>query len=72
MQIVKNGAGRGVYAAPWMGPNGEIVLLAITKEHKLAGDPVTVPVGASHHAAADALWERLDADDPIPGLRIVV
>ena len=45
-----------VYRAPWHGPNGEVVLLAITSTgHLLTGAPVVVPLGADPLAAADAL-----------------
>jgi hypothetical protein len=71
MRVAKIGAGRGVYVAPWMGPDGEIVLLAISRERRLVGEPFTVPIGGNHVAAGEALWERLDIADPIPDLKIV-
>lgn len=51
---------RGVWAAPWIGPNGEVVLLGVTNERKLALDPVTVPDGASRVAAADRIWDAIE------------
>lgn len=71
MQTAKFGLGRGVYVAPWMGPKGEIVLIALTRFRKLAGEPFVVPIGSSHVLAGDALWERLEHDDPIPRLQII-
>lgn len=68
---VGSGLTRGVYVAPWMGPNGEIVLIAVTRERKLAGDPVTVPHGTSHLLAGDELWARLERADPLPCLKIL-
>jgi hypothetical protein len=65
------GFGRGVWMAPWMGQNGETILVAVTRERKLACDPVLVPPGGNHVAASDALWARLDGHDPIPNLKLV-
>ena len=64
--IFADGPGRGVWVAPWKGPHQELVLIAIRQDHRLAGEPVTVPAGANQALAADALWERLDREDP-PG-----
>ncbi len=63
--------GRGVWIAPWVGPNGETVLLAITRFRKLVGEPVTIPNGTSHHVACDALWAQLDQEDPTPKLAVL-
>src|SRR4051812_13197393 len=54
---------RGVWQAPWFGPDGQRVLLAVTSRGTLAEDPVVLPHGASLVAAADrldALLERVD------------
>lgn len=57
---------RGVWKALWQGPSGEIVLLAITSDHKLlTGTPHMISAGADHIAAADALWELLEVRDPV-------
>jgi hypothetical protein len=69
--VFSDGPGRGVYVAPWVGPKGELVLLAIRHDHRLAGDPYTIPNGANQALAADALWERLEREDPPPTLRII-
>jgi hypothetical protein len=62
---------RGVWQAPWLGPDGELVLIAITRSHALHGGPVVVPHGASRVDAADRLWALLERDDPIPKLRVI-
>lgn len=57
---------RGVYKAPWMGPNGEIVLLAVTSKHCLVSlSPIVIPAGSNHVQAVDELWDMLDAIDPL-------
>ncbi len=60
---------RGVYQAPWTGPNGELVLIAITADRKLACDPVLVPHTASRVLASDAVYEKLDMLDPVGARR---
>jgi hypothetical protein len=62
---------RGVYIAPWVGSNGEFVLIAISRTGQLVGEPATIPLGYDHVLAGDELWERLDAKDPAPQLVIV-
>lgn len=71
MRTAASGSGRGVYVAPWVGPNGEIVLLALSRERKLIGDPLTVPLGGNHVEAGDEMWRRLDVSDPVAILKIV-
>lgn len=56
---------RGVYKAPWIGPNGEWVFLIVSAERRLALNPIIVPLGASLHDAYDAAWEWLNAADPL-------
>lgn len=63
--------GRGVYLAPWQGPNGEIVLLAITHKRALACPPRMIPAGASHILAGDEMWELLERDDAVPNLKVI-
>jgi hypothetical protein len=62
---------RGVYVAPWIGPNNEVVLLGITRNHHLVAPPTAIPAGANHVAAGEALWALLDGDDPLPNLKII-
>jgi hypothetical protein len=55
---------RGVWVAPWVGPNDEMVLLAITSDGKLAtANPVVIPNGASRIDVSDQLWQLLDEMD---------
>ena len=55
--------GRGVWNAPWSGPNGELVLLAIDSQHRLINGPMVVARGTDHVMVADAMWDLLDACD---------
>lgn len=61
---------RGLYIAPWMGDNGEIVLLAMTGDHRLAAPPLEIPWGADSVAMAEHLQTALDAAQP-PAVRLV-
>lgn len=63
--------GRGVYLAPWQGPNGELVLLAITHERKLVCPPRVIPDGASHILAGDEMWDLLERSDPQRTLKAI-
>lgn len=57
---------RGIYKAPWRGPRGEFVLLAVASDHRLVTvQPVVVPLGASLVDAADGLWAMLDELDAL-------
>lgn len=56
--------GRGIWIAPWMGPNGELVLLAITSTKRLAAPPFTIPAGADRVEASVRLLDVLDEVDP--------
>jgi hypothetical protein len=73
MRKAKNRAAheRGVYVAPWIGPNGETVLIAISRAGHLVGDPLTIPIGGNHVGSGDDMWDRLEADDPVPNLRVI-
>lgn len=62
---------RGVWQAPFFGDNGEMVLVAVRRDGRILGEPVTVPHGASRIDAAEALLARLDTIDPLPDIRIV-
>ena len=62
--------GRGVFVAPWMGPAGELVLLAITAQKRLAAPPLTIAPGSDSVRASDKLWDALEAADPDPRLRL--
>jgi hypothetical protein len=71
MRTAKAGLGRGVYVAPWLGDDDELVLMGITTKGRLVCAPVVVPNGASRLAASDAIWEVLDELDPIPRLHLL-
>lgn len=72
MRIARPGQplARGVYVAPWMGEQGELVLLAITSRSRLACPPITIPHGADRVAASDAAWAAIEAVDPVADLRL--
>lgn len=57
---------RGLYFAPWMGENCELVLLAIRSDGRLNEPPFTVPWDADSIELAKALESRLDAVDAPP------
>lgn len=62
---------RGVRQAPWLGPNGELVLVAITSKRQKLKE-VVVPHGASRIDAAERLEAELDlADAPPPRLSLM-
>ncbi len=63
--------GRGVWIAPWMGPNGEMILVGLNRHDRQIGDPLMIPLGGNHLAASDELWKRVDRDDPMPQLRVI-
>ncbi len=71
MQHRTSSFGRGVWMAPWLGPNGEIILAAVDRNHRRIGDEIMVPLGGNHLAASDELWDRVDRHDPIPNLKLV-
>jgi hypothetical protein len=62
---------RGVWQAPFLGEDGQMVLVAVRRDGRLLCPPVTVPHGASRIEAGDRLCDALDEADPVPSLRIV-
>lgn len=60
---------RGVFMAPWVGPNDEVVLFA--RDRHLVGVPEVVEEGADLNIVSEFLWGRLDGADPLPQLAIV-
>lgn len=56
---------RGIHCAPWQGESRELVLIAVTARGTLLREPVLVALGGDAVAAADALWDELDAKDPV-------
>lgn len=73
MRVAKLGAGvgRGVWLAPWQGPNGEMILVAVSSKCRRLRE-VTVPIGANHVDAAERLLDLLDEQDPDPRARLKV
>jgi hypothetical protein len=57
---------RGLHIAPWSGDAGELVLLAIRSDNRLAAPPVSIPWNADSERIAMMLEELLDIVDP-PG-----
>lgn len=57
---------RGVYVAPYLGPNGETVLLAITARQRLAAEPLFLVTADREAEMSDSLWRLLDQRDPRP------
>jgi hypothetical protein len=62
---------RGVWQAPFLGPDGELVLAAVRRDGRLNEPPLVIPHGASRIDAAEEMLDRLNAADPIPDIRIV-
>jgi hypothetical protein len=73
MRVAKLGTdvGRGVWLAPWQGPNGEMILVAVTAQRRRL-DEYVVPIGANHVDAAERLLDRLDLADPDPRSKLKV
>lgn len=70
-------ADRGVYRIPWLSPNGEAMLVAVDHTHREVGEWVLIPwnddetaLNAAIDAETEALWERLDAEDPMHNLEL--
>jgi hypothetical protein len=62
---------RGVWRAPWLGPNGETVLIAVRRDGRQAVEPFTVPFDADPLAAAEWLEGNLERADARPQLELV-
>lgn len=57
---------RGVYKAPYTGPRGEWVFMAIKSDHTLLTDePYICPVGYCLSNVYELLWKMLDTEDPL-------
>ena len=61
---------RGVWVSQWRGPNGETILVAVTRDGRRIAERVLGP-GDGHVQAADELWELLDRLDPMPILQVI-
>jgi len=62
---------RGVWQAPFLGEDGEMVLVAVKRDGRILGKPLVVPHGASRIEAAERLLDGLNLTDPLPALRII-
>ena len=62
---------RGVYWAPWVGPAGEPVLIALDGDRHLVGEPRMIARGENSVAIGDEMWELLDNADRQPDLKLV-
>lgn len=47
-----------------MGPDGEMVLLAVTSGHRLLSTPRVLAFGSDYIAAHDQMWDLLELLDP--------
>jgi hypothetical protein len=60
--------GRGVYRAPCLGPQDEVILYAVDHNHRWLGYDrgiLCVKPGDDVHAANDLLWKTLNEVDPL-------
>lgn len=62
--------GRGVWIAPWLGKNRETVLVSVRRDGCIVEQR---ELGSSddHIGAADAMWDRLEVEDPAPLIAIM-
>jgi hypothetical protein len=57
---------RGVYQSRCLSPAGETIIYAVTQKHCLLPNGWTyVAAGDNPNPALEALWDRLDREDPI-------
>lgn len=60
---------RGVYRAPFLGPQGETVLYAVDSKHRRLpasiGGELYIPPGENPFPANDRLWDLLAERDPV-------
>lgn len=64
------GIGRGVWVAPWTGPNGETILVAVRRDSRTCGWRL-LAAGDDHAGASDELWETLEREDAQPILKVI-
>ena len=66
--------GRGVFTAPWVGRNGEVVVIAISQAGAKLSEVEVPPTGDPLHVM-EVLWQLLESADPIepqfPALQLV-
>jgi hypothetical protein len=57
---------RGVYQSRCLSPAGETILYAVTSKHCLLPNGWSyVAAGDNPHPTLEALWDRLEAEDPM-------
>lgn len=67
----KNGhVARGVWVAPWMGPSGETIIVAVARDGRRVAER-ELTAGDDHVGAGDALWVLLERADPMPRLQVI-
>lgn len=64
------GVGRGVWVAPWMGPNGETILVAVRRDDRKVSERM-LAFGDDHVQASEDLWDELERADPQPALKVI-
>ena len=63
-------AERGVWIAPWLGENGEMILVSVRRDRRRIEER-PIPTGSNSIAISDAMWDRLEAEDPMPRLMVI-
>jgi hypothetical protein len=58
--------GYGVWVLPVAGPRHELILVAVQRDGRMVGNPVTVPWGGDGLAVVEQLWLQLEDVEP-PG-----
>jgi hypothetical protein len=58
---------RGVYIAPWLSNAGGMILISITREHKLASRHDCQP-DENPYDNLEMMWAELNMLDPLPAL----
>ena len=62
--------GRGVWVAPWMGPNGELVVVAVSRRNRLLAERIIAP-GDNSDAIGQELWAIVERDDPLDIFQVI-
>lgn len=67
---IRDGVGRGVWVAPWMGRDGETILVAVRRDGCLVAER-SLRFGDDHVRASEELWDELERADPQPELKVI-
>lgn len=65
---------RGVWVAPWDGPEGETIIVAVNRLGRRVDYRILAEEDANEQAVAEAvaeLWEVLNRVNPIPALQVI-